>query len=116
MTAFIILREVLLKNNNIGVIKSLKLMNFKCKKNLRKYSRSRSTFRNKFDPSLELLLLRYFRECKCVLNEIHSFAEVSKRRVFPFIDYYFKQGPPVVSNPMSAKNWKTRKKINLKEK
>ena len=31
MTAFIILREALLKNNNIGVIKSLKLMNFKCK-------------------------------------------------------------------------------------
>ena len=85
MTAFIILREALLKNNNIGVIKSLKLMNFKCKNNLRKYSRSRSTFRNKFDPSLELLLLRYFRECKCVLNEINSFAEVSKRRVFPFI-------------------------------
>ena len=79
------LREALLKNNNIGVIKSLKLMNFKCKNNLRKYSRSRSTFRNKFDPSLELLLLRYFRECKCILNEIHSFAEVSKRRVFPFI-------------------------------
>ena len=78
MTAFIILREALLKNNNIGVIKSLKLMNFKCKNNLQKYSRSRSTFRNKFDPSLELLLLRYFRECKCVLNEIHSFAEVSK--------------------------------------
>ena len=84
MTVFIILREAFFKNNNIEVIKGMKLMSFKCKK----CCHSRSTFRNEFDPSFELLLLlRYFRECKCVLNEINSFAKVSKRRVFPFIDY-----------------------------
>ena len=32
-----ILRKAFLKNNNIGVIKSLKLRSFKCKNDLRKF-------------------------------------------------------------------------------
>ena len=52
MTAFIILREALLKNNNIGVIKSLKLRGFKCKNDFKKILTLRSTFRNEFDPLL----------------------------------------------------------------
>ena len=36
MTVVIIFREAFSKNIKIGVIKSLKLMSFKCKKNLRK--------------------------------------------------------------------------------
>ena len=59
MTVFIILREAFLKDNNIRAIKTLKLTSFKCKKILRKYCRSRSTFRNEFDPSSNLLLLEY---------------------------------------------------------
>ena len=34
MTVFIILREAFFKNNNIEVIKGMKLMSFKCKNNL----------------------------------------------------------------------------------
>ena len=52
MTAFIILREALLKNNNIGVIKSLKLRGFKCKNDFKKILTLRSTYRNEFDPLL----------------------------------------------------------------
>ena len=52
MTVFIILREAFLKNDNIGVIKSLKLMSFNCKNNLRKCCCSGLTFRFEFDPSL----------------------------------------------------------------
>ena len=48
MTAFIILREAFSKNNNIWVIKSLKLMSFKYKKQFNSY---RLTFKNEFDPS-----------------------------------------------------------------
>ena len=64
MTVVISSREAYSKNIKIGVIKSLKLMSFKCKINLRKCCRSRSTFKNEFDPSSNLLLLEYIPSAK----------------------------------------------------
>ena len=64
MTVVISSREAYSKNIKIGVIKSLKLMSFKCKINLRKCCRSRSTFWNEFDPSSNLLLLEYIPSAK----------------------------------------------------
>ena len=52
MTVVIISREAFLKNNNIGVIKSLKLMGFKCENDFKKILTLGSTFRNEFDPLL----------------------------------------------------------------
>ena len=52
------------KNIKIGVIKSLKLTAFKCKNNLTKILSYRSTFRNEFDPSSNLLLLEYIPSAK----------------------------------------------------
>ena len=52
MTVVIIFREAFLKNNNIGVFKSLKLRGFKCKNDFKKILTLRSTFRNEFDPLL----------------------------------------------------------------
>ena len=57
MTVVIIFREAFLKNNNIGVIKSLKLAGFKCKNDFTKILTLGSTFRNEFDLSLNLLQL-----------------------------------------------------------
>ena len=59
MTVLIISREAFSKNIKIGVIKSLKLTAFKCKNNLTKILSYRSTFKNEFDPSSNLLLLEY---------------------------------------------------------
>ena len=55
MTVVIILREAFLKNNNIGVTKSLKLMGFKCKDDFEKNLTLGSTCRKEFDLSLNLL-------------------------------------------------------------
>ena len=52
MTVVITFREAFLKNNNIGVIKSLKLMGFKCENDFKKILTLGSTFRNEFDPLL----------------------------------------------------------------
>ena len=57
MTVVIIFREAFLKNNNFGVIKSLKLAGFKCKNDFMKILTTGSTFRNEFDLSLNLLQL-----------------------------------------------------------
>ena len=59
MTVVISSREAYSKNIKIGVVKSLKLTAFKCKNNLTKILSYRSTFKNEFDPSSNLLLLEY---------------------------------------------------------
>ena len=55
MTLFVNLSEAFLKNNNIGVTKSLKLMGFKCKDDFEKNLTLGSTCRKEFDLSLNLL-------------------------------------------------------------
>ena len=52
MTVVISSREAYSKNIKIGVIKSLKLMGFKCENDFKKILTLGSTFRNEFDPLL----------------------------------------------------------------